>query len=305
MITPHIAARVFNTELMVDARKAEAMLAGLGGRFVDGGVSVVNPAGAVDHVAFEAGRPSMGKLGDKLGRAFDQYGEAPFDMIGSVAVIPIEGTLVHKGAFVGQSSGRTSYQGLQTQIARAARSPAVKGVAFEVDSFGGEVSGAFEAADMIAGLSAIKPTFAILTDNALSAGYLLASQARQIAAPPLTGRAGSIGVITMHVDFSRKLENEGVKVTILTAGAHKAEGNPYQPLPEAEAKRILGRLAAGRERFAQYVGRGRGSRFTAEKAMATEAQHYHAEEALSLGLIDAVASPAEAFDAFVEKINRG
>jgi transposase len=64
---------------------------------------------------------------------------------------------------------------------------------FEVDSLGGELAGAFETADLIARLSAEKPTLAILTDHALSAGYLLASAARQIIMPE-HGRAGSIGV---------------------------------------------------------------------------------------------------------------
>ena len=100
--------------------------------------------------------------------------------VDGIALIPIEGTLVHKGAYVGAYSGRTSYEGLQAQVLRAMRNPAIKGVVFEVDSFAGELAGAFETADLIARLSTEKPTLAILTDHALSAGYLLASAARQI-----------------------------------------------------------------------------------------------------------------------------
>ncbi|MGA8990672.1 MAG: hypothetical protein WB500_09890 [Rhodoplanes sp.] len=87
---------------------------------------------------------------------------------------------MHKGAYVGAYSGRTSYEGLQAQVLRAMRNPAIKGVVFEVDSFAGDLAGAFETADLIARLSTEKPTLAILTDHALSAGYLLASAARQI-----------------------------------------------------------------------------------------------------------------------------
>lgn len=303
MSLPHIAARALNTPLLIDQRKAEAILLGFGGRIVEGGISIENAAGAIEHIAFEAGRPSMGRLGDSLGRTYDKYGEPTFDMVGSVAVIPIEGTLVHKGAFLGKSSGQTSYQGLQTQVSRAMRSDAVKGVAFEVDSYGGEMAGAFDTADMIAELSKAKPTMAILTDNALSAGYLMAAAARQIVMPEF-GRAGSIGVITMHVDYSRKLENDGIKVTILSAGKHKADGNPFQPLPEPLANRIKAEVEQARGRFAEHVGMYRGKRFTKDAALATEAQDYRSADALQLGLVDAVGKPAEAFDAFVAEINR-
>lgn len=303
MISPRIAARVFGTLLMIDERKAEAILAGIGGRIVEGGVEIEGAVGAIEHVAFEHGRPSMGRLGDRMGRAYAKYGEVPFDVIDNVAVIGVEGTLVHKGAFIGQSSGETSYQGLQTQVASAKRTDAIKGVVFEVDSFGGEVAGAFDTADMIAELSAVKPTMAILTENALSAGYLLASAARQIVMPE-TGAAGSIGVITMHVDYSRKLENDGIKVTILSAGKHKADGSPFAPLPDALAAKIRGEVEQGRQRFAEHVGRFRGARFTAAQAMATEAESFRSADALAHGLVDAVGKPAAAFDAFVSEINR-
>jgi signal peptide peptidase SppA len=304
MMMPHIAARVFNVPLMVDAGKAAAIVAAFGGRIVDADLSVAG-AEPFHHVAFENGRPSerLGKVGDRLGRLYDAKGYATYDVLQNVALIPVEGTLVHKGAFLGQSSGETSYQGLQTQVTRAARDPNVKAVAFEVDSFGGEVAGAFQTAAMIAKLSAIKPTLAILTDNALSAGYLMASAARQVVMPE-DGRAGSIGVITMHVDYSQKLEKDGIKVTILAAGKHKADGNPFEALPDALATRIRGEVEATRQRFAGAVGQFRGGRLTSAQALATEAQDYRGNDAVNAGLADAVGDSHEALDAFIAEVNR-
>ena len=297
-----IAARVFNTPLMVHAGKAQAILAALGGRIVDGDLAIDGGPPAIQHVAFQNGRPSAGKIGKPLDRAYAGAGVLPLSVVDNVAVIPVEGTLVHKGAFVGMSSGRTSYQGLQAQIAAALASPAIKGAVFEVDSFGGEVAGAFQTAEMISRLSAAKPTLAILTDNALSAGYLMAVGARQIVAPE-EGRAGSIGVITMHVDYSKQLEQDGVKVTLIHAGKHKADGNPFAPLPGALASRIQAEVDAARQRFADAVGAARGARFTSAAAMATEAEDYTGAEALRLGLIDAIGDTHQAFDAFVAAVN--
>ena len=173
---------------------------------------------------------------------------------------------------------------------------------FEVDSFGGELAGAFETADLIARLSSEKPTLAILTDHALSAGYLLASAARQIIIPE-HGRAGSIGVVTLHADLSAALEQRGIKVTVLRAGAQKMSANPFEPLAGDTIQRLLVDLEAARTTFAESVGRYRGNRFTSQAALATEAQDYRGSDAVALGLADATGHALEAFERFVKAIN--
>lgn len=301
MIHPRIASRLLNTPLMVHPRKAAAILAGIGGR-VTGGAIEFSGASPILHAAFENGRPSMGTVGDRMGRRLDREGRKPYDMVGSVAIIPVEGSLVHKGAWLESDSGETSYQGLQTQVLRAARDQTVRGVVFEIDSYGGEVSGAFETSDMIFQLSQMKPTIALLSDCAYSAGYLMASACRQIIVPE-QGGVGSIGVITMHTDMSKALEDRGLKVTILAAGEHKADGNPFEPLPADVATTIMAELHAARELFAGRVGAYRGKRFNFKDAMATEAQVYSGAEGVKRGLADATGFPSDAFEAFVSTIN--
>lgn len=303
MTLSRIAARVFDTPLLYDEGKAVAFLAGLGGRLVDGGVVLDASIPAIEHTAFENGRPSMGKLGDQLGRRYDARGVLPFAMVDGVAVIPIEGTLVHKGGYIGSNSGETSYQGLQTQIIRAGRSDQVKGIVYEVDSFGGEAASAFQTADIISRVAAEKPSISILTNNALSAGYLLASASRQVIMPD-DGRAGSVGVLRMLLDARGKMEKDGVRVTLITSGKSKADGHPLVGASEELLRQMQTEADAMREQFAGRIGNYRGSRFTAEQALATEAKHYGAADALRLGLVDAVGDTHEAFAAFVDVINR-
>lgn len=303
LLMPHIASRLFGAELMVEPCKLQAFLVGLGGRIVDGGI-VLAGVDQIEHVAFSRGRPSerMGTVGDPLGQFYERRGAGDrlVQKVGNVGIIPVEGTLVHKGAFVGQSSGETSYEGLQAQVGRAARDPSIRAVVFEVDSFGGEAAGAFETARMIADLSAQKPTLAILTDFALSAGYLMASAARQIVMPE-SGAAGSIGVVTMHTDLSQKLEQEGVKVTLISSGAHKTDGAPTVPLPDEVRSQLQARVDRSRERFASVVGEFRGRRLDKQAAMATEARVFHGEDAVNAGLVDGIADPNKAFAAFLSK----
>jgi signal peptide peptidase SppA len=288
----YVAARTFNAPLLVHAGKAADFAAALGPRILGASVTVrgAEPRAHVAHA-----RDLMGELGDPLSQWVDD--RDAFYRVGAVGVIPIEGTLVHKGSFIGSYSGDTSYEGLHRQVNAARRDPLVRGVVFEVDSCGGEVSGVFDCAEAIFELSAEKPTIAILTDVAFSAGYLLAAATRQIVIPE-TGGAGSIGVIAMHADFSGALEKDGVAVTIIKAGEHKADGNSFQALPADVASRWQAELERTRRQFAETVGRFRGSRLTTEAALATEADCFTGIDAVKTGLADAVGRPSETFAAF-------
>lgn len=298
-----IAQRLFDTPLMYDARKAEAFLHGLGSRIAGDTIVIANPEGAIDHMAGANGRPLAGKVGGRIERAYSRSNMLPFDMVDNVAIIPVEGSLVHKGAWLGNSSGETSYQGLQAQIAMARKSNQVRGVVFEYDSYGGEVNGGFETARDIALLSKEKPTISILTDWAYSAGYLLASQSRQIVLPRYGG-TGSIGVIMIHADYSQQLEDQGIKLTIIRSGKKKADGNPFEPLNADIAEKWQAQADTIRQEFATVVAQGRKNRITKAKALSTEAAVYDAAEAVAMGLADAIGDPVEAFDAFIREVNR-
>lgn len=303
-LAPHIAARMFDTPLLVADGKIAAILTGLGGRIVDGGVTLDAPS--IAHVAFADGRASdvaMGRIGDRLGRQIEAQGGRGFDMIDGIAVIGVEGTLVHKGAYVGQSSGQTSYQGIQACVARARRDPAVRAVVFEIDSHGGEAAGCFETADMIFSLSREKPTIAILTSHANSGGYLLAAPCRQIVMPP-EGTAGSIGALSVMIDARGALEEAGLKATVIRAGEKKCDTHPASPLESAQARLQAGADAC-RAQFASAVGRYRAGRFNRAQAIATEAEVFDGVTAARIGLVDATGAGNDAFEAFRKAVNRG
>lgn len=100
-----IAQRTFNTPLMVDPYKALAFLSGLGPRIAGQDIifqGVDLPVGAVDHAALPA-RASL--FGNDLAQRHQRNGNQPFAPIDGIAVIEIAGTLIHRGAWIGQSSG--------------------------------------------------------------------------------------------------------------------------------------------------------------------------------------------------------
>ena len=212
-------------------------------------------------------------------------------------MIEIAGTLVHRGAWIGQSSGLTSYEGIAAQLQAALADPAVRAIALDIDSFGGEVAGAFDLADRIRAARAQKPVNAFVAEHALSAGYVLASQADHIILPR-TGAVGSIGVVALHTDMSGALDQKGIAVTLIHAGVHKIDANPYQPLPEAVHDQMQRELEVVRFLFAETVAAGRGDRLTHAAALATEAAVFRGADAIAAGLADDIADPVTAFRTF-------
>lgn len=294
-----IAQRVFNAPLMVDPAKALAFITGLGPRITGQDITFqgLEVEAANPNAAALPARSSL--FGDDLARREAQGGSQPFAVVDGIGVIEITGTLVHRGAWIGQSSGLTSYEGIAAQLQAALVDPAIRGIALDIDidSFGGEVAGAFDLADRIRAARQVKPVQAFVADHALSAGYVLASQADRIILPR-TGAVGSIGVVAMHSDLSGALDRQGIAVTLIHAGARKVDANPYQPLPESVRARIAGELEDLRQLFAETVAEGRGQRLDTQRALGTEAAVFRGEAAVFAGLADEVADPVTAFRAF-------
>ena len=293
---PQIAQRAFNAPLLVEPSKAQAFLAGLGPRILGGAhrLDGLNHDPAGIEAAARPARASI--LGDELGERVRRDGAQPFALRDGIAVIEVTGALIHRGAWIGKSSGQTSYEGIMAQIEAAAADEDVRGIALDIDSFGGEVAGVFGLADRIRALRAVKPVRAFVAEHAYSAAYALAAQADRIVIPR-TGGAGSIGVVVMHADFSGMLDSEGVRVRLIHSGAHKVDGNPFAPLPEEVAGRIQAEIDGVRTLFAETVGAGRGARLSAAAALATEAATFTGQAAIEAGLADALADARDRLQA--------
>ena len=157
---------------------------------------------------------------------------------------------------------------------------------------GGEVAGCFDLADEIFACRGRKPIWAILSENAFSAAYAIASAADRITVPR-TGGTGSVGVICLHVDFSKALATAGIAVTLITYGARKAEGNEYEPLSDGALERFQADIDRMGELFCETVARNRGLAVAQVRAM--EAGTFLGAAGVDNGLADVVAAPDEAF----------
>jgi ClpP class serine protease len=138
-------------------------------------------------------------------------------------------------------------------------------------------------------VAAAKPTVAVVNGVAASAAYAIASGASEIVTTE-TGVSGSIGIVMVHADFSRNLDREGITPTLIFAGSHKVDGNPFEPLPDAVRADLQSEVDAFYEHFLATVALGRGSRMTAEMARATGARTLIGAAAVKAGLADRVGS---------------
>ena len=223
----------------------------------------------------------------------------PYVVKDGVLHIPVKGVLVNGLSYaIGEYA--TGYPYIRRALARGLADPAVRGIALVCNTPGGDVSGNFELADRIFEARGKKPIRAFATDFAYSAGYSIASSAASLTMVR-TGGVGSIGVVTWHMDVSKAMEERGVKMTPIFAGKHKIDGNPYEPLPAAVKDRIQERIDYIRGIFVSAVARNRG--LSEEAVRQTEALTYGAEEAVKLGLADAVGSFDDAVAAFASELS--
>lgn len=300
MLHAQITTRAFNTPLLVEPSKAVAFLSGLGPRILGGKVALTADHGAAASSVLLQVAPAQPRASLLAGGLVDdarENGVAPYASVDGIAIVEIAGVLVHRGAWIGNSSGQTSYEGIAAQIDAAGADPAIRAVALEIDSFGGEIAGVFDLADRIRALRRSKPVWAFVAEHAFSAGYALAAQADCILLPR-TGSVGSIGVLVMHADLSRKLDQEGVAVTLVHSGQRKVDANPYQPLPAQVQASIQSEIDGLRLLFAQTVEAGRAGQLSADAALATEAACYRGADAVAAGLADEVTDLVSGFAAF-------
>lgn len=217
--------------------------------------------------------------------------DAGLHMQGDIAVVQLNGKLMKQASSMG---GGTSTVAVRRQIRAAMNDTNVRAVSLLIDSPGGTAAGTQELADDVAALADRKPVHAFIEDLGASAAYWVACQATRVVTNP-TGMVGSIGTYGVVYDMSQAAAMEGVKAHVIRAGKYKGMGTPGTEIsPEQLAEWQRG-VDAINQHFLAGVSRGRN--MTAEKvAELADGRAHIGQEALRLGLVDAVESYDQAFE---------
>jgi signal peptide peptidase SppA len=211
-------------------------------------------------------------------------------MVGSVAVIPVDGVLAKRMNLLMQISGGTSMQLLGQDIQAAVDDPAVSAIILCVDSPGGTVDGTQELSNLIYNARGKKPILALADGTMASAAYWIGSAADQVFASSDTTTIGSIGVVTAHMDVSGSEAQRGVKTTEIAAGKYKRIASQYAPLSPEGRQTIQDQVDYTYSIFVNDVARNRGT--TAETVIENMADGriFIGQQAVSAGLVDGVAT---------------
>lgn len=213
---------------------------------------------------------------------------------GDVMVLPVYGVISNRAYMVKNSSGPsgTSAEILSQLFNKALGDPNIKAIVLDVNSPGGTVGGVEELSAEIFNARGKKPIIAQVNSFAASAAYWVGSAADEIVVTP-TGEVGSIGVWALHEDWSKNLENEGVKPTLVSAGKFKVEGNPYEPLSEEARAAIQADVSAYYDMFTAAVARNRGVDVAVVKDGFGEGRMVRASEAVKQGMADRIGTMSD------------
>lgn len=212
-----------------------------------------------------------------------------------VAVIGLKGVMLKEvpSAFslFGEPAVSTNFVRLQLDIANQRQD--VRSILILADTPGGAVDGTDALGTDV--YNSKKPVHVYAGDLAASAGVWVSSQASRFTAGS-TAAIGSIGVYTIIDDTSKLFEMNGIKVHKVSTGGVKGaleDGLEISPEALADVQRRIDTIGA---MFVDAVAKGREMDRSKIEKLKT-GQVWFGEEARVRGLIDAVETEAEAFEA--------
>ena len=236
----------------------------------------------------------------RLGAASISAGSREFssgggsNSLGTVAVLSIYGVLTKRVNLMTNYSGGTSIEKLTTQFRAALADPNVKVILFDVDSPGGTVEGVPELADEIYNSRGRKRIISASNSTAASAAYWIACAAGEMVVTP-SGAVGSIGVFTAHEDLSKAFDQQGVKITFISAGKYKTDGNEAEPLSESARSDMQSKVDAFYGMFVKSVARSRGTSQATVRSGFGQGRMVLAADALKERMVDRVETIDETF----------
>lgn len=173
----------------------------------------------------------------------------------------------------------------------AFKAPHSRAVIMRINSPGGSPVQSAYVYDEIMRLKAAhkdKKLYAVITDVGASGAYYMASAADQIYVNPAS-LVGSIGVIMGGFGLEELIKKMGIERRVMTAGEHKAIGDPFAPVKPEEREHIQKMLDTIHQQFITAVRQGRGQRLKETPDMFS-GLFWTGEQAVELGLADGFGS---------------
>ena len=243
-------------------------------------------------IVLEAKANALANYGDKD----EAYIPKLLSIQGNVGVITVKGSLVNGHAGYMSYFGVTGYGDIRDALLAAIQEPSVSAILMDYDTGGGAVAGVHETAQLIARVDKIKPVFGYNGGTQASAGLWLGASVRKsfIAETAITG---SLGIIMVHAERSKQLEQDGVKVTVIRAGSEKALASQYEPLSKEAKASLEAQAQVMYDIFLGHVATQRGVSNTVADTKFGQGKEFIGQQAVAAGLVDTVGTLEDAFTA--------
>jgi len=194
-----------------------------------------------------------------------------------------------------------TYQAICDAVAMACAASAPT-ILLRINSPGGDVSGCFDAARALRAMADAsgKKLIAYSDSRMCSAAYALGCAAHEVYAAE-SAIVGHVGVINIVADMTEAAARSGIRTTVITSGARKADGHPMVSLSrdaQASMQALVDTLAG---QFYGLVGEMRG--LAELPPIITDANVFIGQQAVSAGIVDGILTPAALFAMLADRAN--
>lgn len=221
---------------------------------------------------------------------------------GGVGVIDMTGPISRYNDFFAWMFGAATVEGMMDSLDLMMADPNVKGILLNVNSPGGDVDGISELAGKISAASKIKPVVAYISGDGASAAYWLASAASKIIVND-TASVGSIGVYAAYMDYSKALEDAGMKEVVIVSSQSPRKRPDL--LGDEGRLQIQAQIDALAQIFIDTVARNRGRSSDDVATNFGQGDIFIGQAAVDAGLADAVGTYETAMAEFVKNKTNG
>jgi protease IV len=216
---------------------------------------------------------------------------------GSIAIIPVEGTLVDERAIGIITPSENPLNLFIQQLNEVANDDSVKAVVLRVNSPGGSVTTSDTMYDALVRFrqQTHKPVVASAQEVDASGAYYVSCGADKIVVAP-TSIVGSIGVIFESFDFQDTLAKLGIQPVVVKSAPLKDMGSPFKHLdPQAQA--IMQEMVDEYYgRFKTIVFSNRPVKDPATQTLVSDGRVFSGQRATQLGLADSTGHLNDAID---------
>jgi protease-4 len=207
--------------------------------------------------------------------------KAPPDSIG---LVKIYGAITYNDQFCGPSGAET----ISDYLIRMSNNENINAIILQIRSEGGEVYASEKIVETIHSIE--KPVIGFVQNYAFSAANRILVACDWCVANSDMAMLGSLGTYTSIVDDEEYWKQIGIKWIDVYADKSKDKNKGYLEAIKGNTELIKAKVNSFNEAFLQGIAKDRAEKLTAAESTWGTGKTWFSREAMSLGLIDEIAS---------------